>query len=468
MPGADVGSYGEEVLQIEPHGIDPISPAERHGRPRSLFTLWFSANLEFATLSAGALSVGIFGLSLWQAALSIIIGNVVGAACLGLLTTFGYKWGVPQLIQSRGAFGLIGNFVPSTFNFIAGVGWYAVNTVLGVYALQWLLPIGFLPNLILLIIIQALVSIYGHNLIHWVERVAASILAIVFIIVTIYAVGHIHWGVAENVKAVAFSGTFGSFILSVGVALSYMMGWMTYSSDYSRYLPQDTPGVKAFFFAFWGNVIPCVWLEVLGAGLATVANIAVPTDLISGLLPHALGVIAMFAIILGTVTANVLNIYSGSLSLLAIDVNWIRAVAPKRWVAALLIGVLGGVLSFLGGQSGYYQNYTNFLLVLGYWISPWLAVVLSDYFLVRSRRSDIRDFYAGAGTVRAGFWAFLIGLACSVPFFNQSLFMGFIAKQFPQIGDLSYYVSFSVAFLLYAWFSARHRRELSASSLTTA
>ncbi len=467
MAKAGVGQYGEEVLQIEPHGIDPISPLERHGKPRSLFTLWFSANLEFATLSAGALSVGIFGLSLWQAALSILIGNIVGAACLGILTTFGYKWGVPQLIQSRGAFGLIGNFVPATFNFIAGVGWYAVNTVLGVYALQWLLPIGFLPNLILLIVIQALVSIYGHNLIHWVERVAALLLAVVFIIVTVYAAGHIHWGIAENVKALAYSGNFGSFILSVGVALSYMMGWMTYSSDYSRYLPQDTPRFATFLFAFLGNVIPCVWLEILGAGLATVANISVPTDLISGLLPHALGVIAMLAIIVGTVTANVLNIYSGSLSLLAIDVRWMRAVAPKRWIAALLIGVLGGVLSYAGGRSGYYQNYTNFLLVLGYWISPWLAVVLADYILVRRRRVDVEDFYSGAGAVRAGFWAFLVGFACSVPFFNQTLFMGFIAKQFPQIGDLSYYVSFAVAFGLYAWFSSGHRRELAGSPVTT-
>lgn len=458
MQPTQADMYGEEVLQVEPHGIDPIVEQERHGKPGSLFTLWFSANLEFATLTTGVLAIGVFGLNFWQAALSIVLGTVVGALAIGLLTTFGYRWGVPQLIQSRAAFGFAGNFLPAGLTFLAGAGWYTVNTVLGVYALQWLLPIGFFPDLIIMIIIQAVVSIYGHNLIHWVERASALILAVVFIIVTVYCIGHIHWGVPVNPKAPVFSGTFGSFILSTGVALSYMMGWMPYSSDYSRYLAKRTPFRRSFWAAFLGNIIPCIWLELLGAGLSTFLNVSVPTDLLSGLLPHALGVVAMLAIILGTVTANVLNIYSGSLSLLAIDVRWLRRIAPKRWTAALIVSLLGGVLSYVGGQHNYYQNYANFLYVLSYWVSPWLAVVLADYLLFRRGRDDVRDFYEGAGMLRGGFWAFVIGILVSVPFFNQSLYTGFIAKANPQIGDVSYYVSFVVAFLLYTWFSARYRR----------
>lgn len=98
------------MLHVEPHGIDPISPNERHGKPRSLFTLWFSANLEFATLTLGLLAVGVFGLSFWQATIATVIGIVVGALLMGVLSTFGFKWGVPQLIQSRAAFGFFGNF----------------------------------------------------------------------------------------------------------------------------------------------------------------------------------------------------------------------------------------------------------------------------------------------------------------------------------------------------------------------
>ena len=457
-------TYGSEVLQVEPHGIDPIPTHERHGKPRNIFTLWFSANLEFATLTTGVLAIGVFGLNFTQASIAIILGTIVGALAIAFLAKFGYRWGIPQLIQSRGSFGFIGNFLPGIINFLAGVGWYTVNTVLGVYALQWLLPIGFLPNLLIMIALQAIISIYGHNLIHWVERASALILAVIFIIVTIYALPHIHFNISENMKAPAFSGTFGSLILSIGISLSYMMGWMTYSSDYSRYLPAQSSFKRVFNAAFWGNIVPCIWLELLGAGLSTFTSINKPTDLISGILPHALAVITMLAIILGTITANVLNIYSGSLSLLSIDVKLIRALAPRRWVAALLVGILGGILSYIGGQSGYYQNYSNFLFVLSYWVSPWLAVVLCDYLLIRRHQNQISAFYNHAGNVKVGFYAFIIGFLASVPFFSQTIYTGFIAKAHPQIGDLSYYVSFVVAFVLYALFSSRQRRTELAST----
>lgn len=446
--------YGDEVLHVEPHGIDPISVNERHGKPRNIFTLWFSANLEFATLTLGVLAVSLFGLNLTQAAISIVIGTAIGAFFIGLLTTFGYRWGIPQLIQSRAAFGFYGNFIPALFNFVAGVGWYAVNTVLGVYALQWLLPIGFVPDLIIMIVLQAIVSVYGHNLIHFVEKIAALFLAVIFIITTIYALGHIHFNIAENFKAPVFSGTFGSIILTIGTTLSYMMGWLTFSSDYSRYLPRDTSFKKAFNFAFFGNFIPAVWLELLGAGLATVKpNISTPTDLVSGLMPHPIVVVTMIAIMIGTITANVLNIYSGSLSLLAIDMKWVRAILPKRWVAALIIGILGGVLSYFGGTGGYYANYSNFLLLLAYWISPWLAIVVTDYLMYRRNQDSVNQFYEGSGNVKAGVYAFIIAIVASYPFFNQSILMGPIAKAYPQIGDISYYVSFVVAMILYAIFS---------------
>ena len=453
-------TYGSEVLHVEPHGIDPIPQSERHGRVSSLFTLWFSANLEFATLTTGVLGVGVFGLSFWQAAVAIVIGTVVGALAIGFLTTFGYRWGLPQLIQSRAAFGYFGNFLPGILNFLCGIGWYTVNTVLGVYALQWLLPIGFLPNLIIMIILQAIISIYGHNMIHWVERVAVLILLVIFILVSVYAFPHIHFNIAENPHASAFSGTSGSMILSIAISLSYMMGWMTYSSDYSRYFPRDTKSTKAFAAAFWGNVIPAVWLELLGTGLSTFTSVSKPTDLVSGILPHPLAIVTMLAIILGTITANVINIYSGSISLLSIDVGIVRAVAPKRWVAALLVGILGGILSYVGGQSGYYQNYSNFLFVLAYWISPWAAVVIGDYLLVRRHRDEIDDFYDKTRPLRVGFWAFLIGFACSIPFFNQVMYTGYFAKHYPQIGDISYYVSFVVAFVLYALFANRRTAQV--------
>jgi NCS1 family nucleobase:cation symporter-1 len=98
---ADQGQvrYGDEVAQIEPIGIEHIEESERHGRVSSIFTLWFGANVELATLTTGVAAVGLFGLNFWQAALGLVVGNLLGATVLGLVSTFGPRLGVPQMVH---------------------------------------------------------------------------------------------------------------------------------------------------------------------------------------------------------------------------------------------------------------------------------------------------------------------------------------------------------------------------------
>jgi NCS1 family nucleobase:cation symporter-1 len=443
--------YRNQVLEVEPHGIEPVKDTERHGHPFNAFTLWFGANVEFATMTTGALTVSLFGMSFWQGITAVVIGNLIGVFFLAILSTFGPQMGLPQLIQSRRSFGFTGNFLPAALNFIAGVGWFAVNTVLGVFALSWIFHLGFVVSLIIMAVIQIVFAIYGYNLIHTFEKIMSVVLTVIFIIVTIFALQHINTGFAMNVKAPAFSGFSGSMILSIGVAFSYILGWMAFASDYTRYLPKDTSSSTVFWNVFLSTFISCVWVECLGVGLATIRSISVPTDLVTNLLPYTMGVFAMIAVALGTITANVLNIYSGALSVLAIDVSFIKAIFPKRWVAALVLGVLGTILCFVG-QSGYYNKYSDFLLLLAYWVAPWLAVVFFDYLVVHRGKQGLSPFYDRSKGFGPGFWAFLIGIAVSIPFFNQSIYTGPIASAYPGLGDISYYVSFIVAAVIYLAF----------------
>ena len=72
------GSYGTQVIAVEPGGAEFIPLSERHGRPLQLFWTWTSPNMEFATIFVGVLAVAAFGLSLWEAALAIILGSGLG------------------------------------------------------------------------------------------------------------------------------------------------------------------------------------------------------------------------------------------------------------------------------------------------------------------------------------------------------------------------------------------------------
>jgi NCS1 family nucleobase:cation symporter-1 len=435
--------YREEVLKVEPKGVEAIDQVERHGRPSAVFTLWWGANVEFATLSSGALGTIVFGLSFWSTLAAIALGTLLGAAFLGALSTFGARLGVPQLIHSRKAFGYFGNFVPGVLNFVAGFAWFAVNTVLGVYALEWLLHLPFLPALAIMVVIQVAVAIFGYNMIHSFERYMAIVLTAIFLIVTYYALTEGHFGVGFQPKTLAhMGGVTGGFILMLSVAFSYVLGWMPFASDYTRYLPADTPPRRIFWNAFASTALSCIWLEFLGAALATVKPIFAPTDLVTGIVPHGVAVLTMLAVVVGTVTANVLNIYSGALSALVVGVR------IRRWQSAVLVGILGTVVAIIAGQGNFLTSYENFLFLLGYWVAPWLAVVFADYFLVQRGAYRQAMFYDRSG-VRPGLWAWLAGVVAAVPFMNQTIFVGPIARQAPGLGDVAYFVGFVVAGLVY-------------------
>src|SRR5690348_15995078 len=126
------GQYGAKVTTVEPGGAEFIPLAERHGRPLDLFWTWMSPNLEFATGFVGVISVLFFGQTLWQAVFAIIVGTAIGSLTQGLLSTRGPVFGVPQMVLSRIAFGYRGTILPAGINsLVAGVGWFAVNSVSG-------------------------------------------------------------------------------------------------------------------------------------------------------------------------------------------------------------------------------------------------------------------------------------------------------------------------------------------------
>jgi NCS1 family nucleobase:cation symporter-1 len=508
--------YKDEVLEIEPQGLEHITQVQRHGKPFQMFTLWMAANLVLATWVIGNLAVGTFGVSMLGAFVALAIGNVLGALLLGLLSTFGPRLGVPQMIQSRAPFGLLGNFGPAGLNYLAGIGWFAVNTVYGTFALAELAHLNYFLALTIMVVGQVALAVYGHNMIHAFEKWMSVALVIVFVILAFFTFKAGHYGLGFNPKApVPFGGPTGGFIITIGLALSYAMGWMPFASDYSRYLPKATKPSSIIWWTALGMFIPCLILEWMGALTVSVAmpaaTAANPANAIAFLMPGPLAKLALLAIAVGTACANALNIYSGSMSALVIKVErspLVRAAIAgvifggvtagvllvanstlatdkesliavpevvgaavlvglvvaaavrfrfRRWQAAIVVGALGGLLATGGSNaSAAATQYSNFLLLLSYWIGPWVAVVLVDWFFKHRGSYELRALYDQGSTVRVGTIAWLVGLGVSVPFMNQSWFVGPIPSAYPQLGDVSYLVSFVVAGSIFAIFGRPH------------
>src|SRR5262249_8140233 len=107
------GSYGTQVMAVEPGGAEFIPLNERHGRPIQLFWTWTSPNMEFATIFVGMLAVVVFGLGFWEAAIALVLGSAIGGITQGILSTRGPKYGVPQMVLSRLGFGYWGHVLPA-------------------------------------------------------------------------------------------------------------------------------------------------------------------------------------------------------------------------------------------------------------------------------------------------------------------------------------------------------------------
>ena len=85
---------------IETGGIEAIPSNRRHGSPWQLLSTWSAPNLEFATVFVGVLAVGIFGLSIGWAVVAIVLGSAFGALTQGILSTWGPREGLAQLVHS--------------------------------------------------------------------------------------------------------------------------------------------------------------------------------------------------------------------------------------------------------------------------------------------------------------------------------------------------------------------------------
>jgi NCS1 family nucleobase:cation symporter-1 len=447
------GDYGTRVVAVEPGGAEVVPLRERHGRPVQLLWTWLSPNLEFATVFLGVLATGIIGLSFWQAALAILLGTGLGALSHAVLSARGPGLGATQMVISRIPFGWWGNALPAGLNaVVAGVGWFAVNSVSGALALSSLTTLPSWLCLLVVVAAQIVIAFFGHNLVQLFERVAAPVLGLVF------AAAAVTVFVQADFSAPGSGAGLGGFLVIVGATFGYAAGWNPYASDYTRYLPPDASRLRTGLFAGLGVFVSCLVLELAGAASATIATAAGlnPTAAFTSHLGTVLGDLTLLAIALGAVAANAINVYSGALSFTALGFR--LPLKAARAVTAVAFGVAGLVVALLGLRD--VSAYDNFLLVISYWIGPWLGVVLTDQWLRRGLRVD-GFLFDRRHTPHAGWVAMLTGMVLSVWLFaNQALYVGVVPAAVPEFGDVAFFVGFLVAGATYAAIhSAERRRE---------
>ncbi len=159
-----------------------------------------------------------------------------------------------------------------------------------------------------------------------------------------------------------------------------------------------------------------------------------------------LGDVTLVCIAIGAVCANALNVYSGAMSFMALGIK--IPLTARRALVALLFGIAGFFLAW-SGLSDAGSKYNNFLLVIAYWIGPWLGVFFTDQLLRRGQDVDGLLFSRTHRPI-AGVLAMAAAMGVSIPLLsNQTDFVGALAKHHPDLGDLTFEAGFVLAAVFY-------------------
>jgi NCS1 family nucleobase:cation symporter-1 len=119
-----------------------------------------------------------------------------------------------------------------------------------------------------------------------------------------------------------------------------------------------------------------------------------------------------------------------------------------------VFGLIGFIVAWTGLHDAG-QKYTNFLLIIAYWIAPWLAVVFCDQFL-RRREDPLQTeklLFNQKYTNWAGPVAMIVGVALSVWLFsNQTEYKGVVPSHVGSVGDITFEAGFVITAVVYlAW-----------------
>ena len=454
----------DRALEVERHGIDYIPSSERHGKLYSLLTLWIASNVQITTVATGALAV-VLGLNLTWAILAIVIGNLAGGIYMATHSIQGPRLGVPQMIQSRAQFGMYGAGVPLVIVVVMYLGFFVASGVLGGEAIHSLIHVTNTEGIVIASAVVLAGTWVGYNLIHAYNRVMSVLSLGVFIAALVEVISHLpaHLPAATSVN-------YGTVLLVISISVSWQLTWAPYVSDYSRYLPESTPARRTFWYTYVGSALGASFVMIVGALAAFVSYSQVSSNapnFLAGLFPSAKWLFLLI-FVLGVFSVNVENIYGAFLTFFA-------GISPSgkssqgvwgRLIATTGLAAVGTIVAIYA-TSHFLTDLTDFILFLLYFLIPWTAINLTDYYLLHHERYDVGQFFRVDGRWGKVNWTaltiFFVTIGVEIPFMNSSVYVG-PASNAMDGADVAWIIGFVFAATAYYVTSrlGKHGRDVEA------
>jgi NCS1 family nucleobase:cation symporter-1 len=457
---------GVDQAMIEGHSIDFIPESERSGDAASQGPFWFLGNFTFFTITIGFVGPSVGLNTLWTA-IAGTLGIMFGTLFMAFHGSQGPHLGLPQMIQSRAQFGHRGVAFVLTAVLFVFVGFNIVNLVLMMQGLKTLYGWNPIEIAIAASIPATALAILGHDWLHRSFKWALWRSLPLYGIVTLAVL--LHWIPDAPLPAgtpaappLGFNWT--GFISQFAAAASYNIAYAPYVSDYSRYLPKNTSSRRLIAAVFWGASVSAAWLIAVGGWLGDhlhATDVLVALNQVGAHFGSGFGSVVVAVAIVAFVPVIAMNMYSAKLTVIT-GVDSFRKVDPTAkarvlaiaFVALLQLAVAIGIYATGKGLS----LLNIYLIVMLYFLVPWTAVNLTDYFFVRRGRYAIPHFFQPHDTLYGswglrGLIAYAIGFVAMIPFFSifdgtNEIFVGPLSRAMGSI-DLSWLVGLIVSSIAY-------------------
>ncbi|KAI0942810.1 hypothetical protein AcV7_002117 [Taiwanofungus camphoratus] len=387
---------------VETNGIVPVPPEERNDpRLYQMFFVWFSANANVLTMTAGTVGPAFYGLGVRDSLLVILVVDVVACAFPAYFAVFGPKLGARAMVQSRFSWGYYGAIIPSILNVVTLQCYLILNTIIGGQTLGSISPhLDASLGIVIIGLVTLVVVFSGYRVLHWYEMVIWVPNVVAFIVMVCISGKHLTEAPLSGPSPVK-----ASVIMTFGATLAAtVVSYSTMTPDYGVYHNSKATTLKIFTYAYLGFIVSSMPAHMLGAAFTATA-MYVPAwkaglgngndvgGLIAAILAPA-GGFGKFLLVLLSLTAPsqcAPTMYTVCTSFMTVAPIFARI--PRFVIALVSTAILIPVAII--GSSRFYATFVDILGLIGYWLAPFLAIVLTEHFVFRQNKWSSYDILEG-------------------------------------------------------------------------
>lgn len=318
--------------------------------------IWFGAGVSIVEILTGTF---IAPLGFNKGMQAIVIGHIIGAILMYLAGIIGAKTEKSSMETTKIAFGYRGAKLFALLNIIQLIGWTTIMIYNGALSANSIINIGaWIWSIIItsLIIFWIVVEIRRMNIVNTITMGLLFILTIIM--------SKVVFSGAADVKIVD-SMTFG---MAVELSVAMPLSWLPLISDYTRNAKNKVGVTLASSVTY---ALVSIWMYSIGLGAAIFTG---KSDIINIMLISGMGLIAVFIVVLSTVTTTFLDAYSAGISSESLS----KKLNGK--VIGIIVALVGGVLAIIIKST----SFENFLYFIGSVFAPMIAVQIADTLILKN------------------------------------------------------------------------------------